>query len=62
MMGGGEGGPALTLIHRDEVESVGALLDHGYFRNQPSHMSGNRLQVCAFGAGARIESLSQSSG
>jgi len=62
MMGGGEGGPALTLIHRDAVESVGALLDHGYFRNHPSHMSGNRLQVCAFGAGARIESLSQSSG
>lgn len=57
MMGGGEGGPALALIHRDAVADVAATLDRGYFGRHSSHLDGARLQVCAFGPGARILEL-----
>ncbi len=53
MMGGGEGGPALALIHREAVANVAATLEGGFFGRHPSHLSGDRLQVCAFGPGAR---------
>jgi galactokinase len=56
MMGGGEGGPALALIHRDALDGVAAALEHGFFRHHPSHLQGVRLQVCAFGPGAHVES------
>lgn len=55
MMGGGEGGPALALIHRDAVAHVGEVLNRGFFRNHASHLVGDRLQVCRFGPGARME-------
>ncbi len=54
MMGGGEGGPALALIHKDAVTNVAAALDRNYFRHNQSHLTGERLQVCVFGPGARI--------
>lgn len=57
MMGGGEGGPALALIHRDAVADVTATLDRGFFERHPSHLHGERLQVCAFGPGARVTLL-----
>ncbi len=57
MMGGGEGGPALALIHRDAVADVAATLERGYFERHPSHLHGDRLQVCAFGPGARVSTL-----
>ncbi len=57
MMGGGEGGPALALIHRETVPQVAATLERGFFQRNPSHLQGDRLQVCAFGPGARIDRL-----
>lgn len=57
MMGGGDGGPALALIHRDALPDVAAALAEGFFRHNPSHLQGERLQVCAFGPGARIVPL-----
>ncbi|MDQ3443220.1 MAG: hypothetical protein M3490_06390 [Chloroflexota bacterium] len=57
MMGGGEGGPALALIHRDALPPAAAALQEGFFQRNPSHLSGERLQVCAFGPGARIVAL-----
>ncbi len=54
MMGGGEGGPALALIHRDALPDIAAALNRGYFATHPSHLSGARLQVCAFGPGAYL--------
>ncbi len=57
MMGGGEGGPALALIHRDALPDVSASLRQGFFRRNPSHLRGDRLQVCSFGPGARLVAL-----
>lgn len=57
MMGGGEGGPALALIHRDALPEISAALERGFFRRNPSHLQGDRLQVCSFGPGARIVEL-----
>jgi len=57
MMGGGEGGPALALIHRDALPQVATRLEAGFFQRNPSHLEGERLQVCSFGPGARIEAL-----
>jgi galactokinase len=54
MMGGGEGGPALALIHRDALPKVASALEVGFFRHNPSHLDGDRLQVCVFGPGARM--------
>lgn len=52
MMGGGEGGPALALLRRDAVASVGDALGNGYFREFPSSETRDRFQVCVFGEGA----------
>ncbi len=57
MMGGGEGGPALALIHRDALPEISTALERGFFRRNPSHLQGDRLQVCSFGPGARIVEL-----
>ncbi len=57
MMGGGEGGPALALIHRDALPAVSAALERGFFQRNPSHLHGERLQVCSFGPGARVVRL-----
>lgn len=54
MMGGGEGGPALSLLHRDAVDGVAAALGEGFFDRYPSDNRGDRFQVCRFGEGARI--------
>ncbi|MDQ3654156.1 MAG: hypothetical protein M3457_03625 [Chloroflexota bacterium] len=54
MMGGGEGGPALALIHHDALPDIAATLERGFFRRNPSHLQGDRLQVCSFGPGAKI--------
>ena len=57
MMGGGEGGPALALLHRDAVDDVRAVLARDFFAHHPSHLTGERFQVCAFGPGARINTV-----
>lgn len=57
MMGGGEGGPALALIHHDALPEISAALERGFFLRNPSHLQGDRLQVCSFGPGARIVPL-----
>jgi galactokinase len=53
MMGGGEGGPALALLHRDAVTGVADALTAGYFTEFPSSSGRDRFQVCVFGEGAR---------
>jgi galactokinase len=53
MMGGGEGGPALALVHADAIPELRARLTEGYFQRQPSHLKGERLLVASFGHGAR---------
>jgi len=53
MMGGGEGGPALALLHGNAVAEVADTLDAGYFSEFPSSPGGGRFQVCVFGEGAR---------
>ena len=52
MMGGGEGGPALALLHRDAVERVTGALGQGYYARHPISGPGPHLQVCVFGPGA----------
>lgn len=54
MMGGGEGGPALALLHRDAVPEVAARLREGYFTRHPAGDPGDRFQVCIFANGARV--------
>jgi galactokinase len=56
MMGGGEGGPALALLHRDAVDAVRAALSVSFF---PQHGldPDAAFEVCAFGPGARLESI-----
>jgi galactokinase len=49
MMGGGEGGPALALVHADAVPELRERLTAGYFRRQASHLQGERLLVASFG-------------
>jgi galactokinase len=53
MMGGGEGGPALALLHRDVIDDVADALERGYFARYPSSPVRDRFQVCVFGEGAR---------
>ncbi|HYI25015.1 MAG TPA: galactokinase family protein [Thermomicrobiales bacterium] len=57
MMGGGEGGPALALMHRDAVPDVRAVLERDFFQRHVSHLEGDRLQACAFGPGAWLTRL-----
>ena len=53
MMGGGEGGPALALVHADAIPELRARLTAGYFQRQESHLKGERLLEASFGRGAR---------
>jgi galactokinase len=57
MMGGGEGGPALALVHRDVVDEIRQHLTSDFFIRHPSNLTGDRFQVAAFGPGAGIASL-----
>ncbi len=54
MMGGGEGGPALALVHRDAVDEIRRLLANDFFTRHPSKLTGDRFQVAAFGPGATV--------
>lgn len=56
MMGGGEGGPALALLRRDAVESVRKALAKRFFTPRGIDPT-SAFEVCAFGPGARFESL-----
>jgi galactokinase len=55
MMGGGEGGPALALLHRDVAESVAHALEHGFYARHRLPGGGSRFQICVFGPGAHQE-------
>ncbi len=57
MMGGGEGGPALALVHRDAVDDIRAHLARDFFTRHPSKLTGDRFQVAAFGPGATTTAL-----
>lgn len=52
MMGGGEGGPALALLHRDVIDDVGAALEREFYTPRNFKREKARFQVCAFGEGA----------
>jgi galactokinase len=56
MMGGGEGGPALALIHRDAVDDVSARLSSDFYATRSLKKGGDPFQVCTFGPGAHRES------
>ena len=55
MMGGGEGGPALILLERAKFDAIRDGLLAAAF---PPGTSADRVQLCAFGPGARVEQLS----
>jgi galactokinase len=55
MMGGGEGGTALTLLPRDRVAVLEAALRRGYYRQHGMAERDDLLHVCAFAPGARLE-------
>jgi galactokinase len=56
MMGGGEGGPALALLHRDSVDKVREVLNREFFA--PRSLDAERaFEVCSFGPAANIERL-----
>lgn len=57
MMGGGEGGPALALVHREAVPTLRERLSGGFFAAHASHLVGERLLVASFGAGAMRQPL-----
>lgn len=52
MMGGGEGGPALALVHQEAVPQVWKALSRNFFATHASHLDGDRLLVASFGPGA----------
>lgn len=54
MMGGGNGGPALVLLHSDAVESVRTSLG-SFYEQHPVSDPVNAFQVCVFGPGAHRE-------
>jgi galactokinase len=51
MMGGGEGGPALALVHNDAVEDIRQALDLMFFRKHDLDPE-TSFEVCTFGPGA----------
>lgn len=55
MMGGGEGGPALILLERSRFPAIRAGLLGSVF---PAATPDDRVQLCAFGPGARVEPYS----
>ena len=56
MMGGGEGGPALALLHRNAIEEVGAALHREFYAHRTLKKGGAPFQICTFGPGAHRES------
>lgn len=57
MMGGGEGGPALALLHQDAVEEIGAVLHREFYAQRTLKKGGAPFQICIFGPGAHRESV-----
>lgn len=56
MMGGGEGGPALALLHRDAANDVEAALQRDFYAaRRISQKNGAPFQLCTFGPGAHRE-------
>jgi len=53
MMGGGEGGTALTLLRRKSVESLEEILRRGYYRRYEMSTRDDLIHVCAFSEGTR---------
>ncbi|MGI8975783.1 MAG: galactokinase [Thermomicrobiales bacterium] len=53
MMGGGEGGPALALLHEDAVEDIKKELDESFFTRHDLEPE-QSLKVCTFGPGASL--------
>ena len=52
MMGGGEGGPALALLHKDAIEDVSGALHRDFYQFRAPRNGGAAFQVCSFGPGA----------
>lgn len=57
MMGGGEGGPALALLHLDAVDNVRNTLATSFFERRGLDL-GDSFEVCSFGPGATKHPLS----
>ena len=57
MMGGGEGGTALTLLPADRVPALEAALRAGYYARHGMTDRQELIHVCAFAPGARVEEL-----
>jgi galactokinase len=55
MMGGGEGGPALALLHRDAVSPVSNTLKGEFYNSRKMAAEYAVLQRCVFGPGAHRE-------
>jgi galactokinase len=57
MMGGGEGGTALTLLPRDRVPALEAALRAGYYARHAMADREELIHVCEFAPGARLEAI-----
>ncbi len=57
MMGGGGGGSVLALVRRESVPALSADLDVGYFSRHRLTGKHDRILVCTFSDGARLERL-----
>jgi len=57
MMGGGEGGTALTLLPRDRVPALEAALRAKYYARHGMADREELIHVCAFAPGARLEEI-----
>ena len=57
MMGGGEGGSALTLVRRDRVPALEQRLRDGYYRRHGMSDRRDLIHVCAFAPGASVADL-----
>lgn len=55
MMGGGEGGPALALLHKDAVGSVSNMLERQFYKPRKMAVDTAAMQRCVFGPGAHRE-------
>lgn len=54
MMGGGEGGAVLALLHRDQVTSFAAGLRAGFYQQRGRAADPGLVHICAFAAGASL--------
>lgn len=55
MMGGGEGGAVLVLIHRDAMEEFRATLLRGYYRRHNMDDRRDMIEECIFSRGAWVD-------